>query len=54
MSIKERLSSTLERIRNPERDENEKEFLHQLGFKRLLFLVPFIIAALIFFLLSLK
>lgn len=54
MSIKEKLSTGLERIRNPQQDENEKEFLQQLGFKRLLFFVPFIIAALIFFLLSLK
>jgi hypothetical protein len=54
MSVKEKLSAALERIRNPQRDENEKEFLQQLGFKRLLFFVPFLIAALIFFLLSLK
>jgi len=54
MNIKEKLSSRLERIRNPQQDENEKEFLQQLGFKRLFFLIPFIIAALIIFLLSLK
>ncbi len=54
MSIKTKLSSVLDRIRNPEQDENEKAFLHDLGFKRLLFFVPFLIAALIFFLLSLK
>lgn len=54
MSIKKKLSSVLDRIRNPEQDENEKEFLNQLGFKRLLFIVPFLIVALIFFLLSLK
>ncbi len=54
MSIKEKLRSTLDRIRNPERDENEKAFMNDLGFKRLLFFVPFLIAALIFFLLSLK
>ena len=54
MNMKEKLSAVLEHIRNPEQDETEKEFLHQLGFKRLLFIVPFLIAALIFFLMSLK
>jgi len=54
MSLKEKLSAVLGRIRNPQQDESEKDFLQQLQFKRLLFLVPFIIAALIFFLLSLK
>lgn len=52
--MKEKLKRTLERIRNPQQDENEKEFLKQLGFKRLLFFIPFVIAALIFFLMSLK
>ncbi len=53
-TIKERLSAILYKIRNPEYDEHEKEFRRELGAKRLLFLLPFIIAALIFFLLSLK
>ena len=54
MNLKEKWQQTLHRIRNPERDENEREFLHQLGFKRLLFLLPFIAAAVIFWLLSLQ
>ncbi len=54
MSIKEKLQNTLYRIRNPERDENEAEFNKNLGFKRLLFFLPFLIAAAIFLLLSLK
>jgi hypothetical protein len=52
--IKKILSDTLYKIRNPEYDENEKEFRKELNFKRLLIMVPFIIAALIFMLLSLK
>jgi len=52
VSLKEKWQQTLYRIRNPERDENESEFLKNLGFKRLLFLVPFLIAAAIFLLLS--
>ncbi len=52
--IKDRLSAVLYKIRNPEYDEHEKEFMRGLGAKRLLFLLPFIIAAVIFFLMSLK
>lgn len=54
MDFKGKWRQTLYRIRNPERDEHEREFLKQLGFKRLLFLLPFIVAALIFWLLSLR
>ena len=54
MSIKEKLRDTLYRIRNPERDENEAAFNKSLGFKRLLFFIPFLIAAAIFLLLSLR
>ncbi len=54
MSMKEKWRETLERIRNPEHDEHEKEFIRQLGLKRLLILLPFLIAALAFWLLSLK
>lgn len=54
MSIKEKLQSALYKIRNPERDENEAEFNKSLGFRRLLFFLPFLIAAAIFLLLSLK
>lgn len=54
MSIKERWQQTLQRIRNPERDEHEREFLRHLGFKRLLILVPFLLAALVMWLLSLR
>ncbi len=54
MSIKDKLQSTLYNIRNPERDENETAFYQKLGFKRLLFFVPFLIAAAVFLLLSLQ
>ena len=54
MKLKERWLAALQRIRNPERDENEREFLQRLGVKRLLFLLPFIAAAVIFWLLSLQ
>jgi len=54
MSIKDKLQSTLYKIRNPERDENEAAFYKNLGFKRLLFFLPFIIAAAVLLLLSLK
>ena len=52
--MKEKLKQLLEKIRNPKSDENEKEFVQHLNFTRLLFFVPFLIVALIFFLLSLK
>jgi hypothetical protein len=52
--MKEKLRQLLEKIRNPQRDENEKEFAQHMNFTRLLFFIPFLIAALIFFLLSLK
>ena len=54
MSIKQKLKSGLERYRNPQHDENEKAFMQHMGFVRLLILVPFLIAAIIFILLSLK
>lgn len=54
MNLKDKWRQTLHRIRNPERDEHERAFLRQLGFKRLLFLLPFIVAALVFWLLSLR
>lgn len=54
MGLKEKWQQTLYRIRNPEPDENEREFIRQLGFKRLLFMLPFIIAAALFWLLYLK
>ena len=54
MGLREKWRETLRRIRNPEHDEHEHEFSKQLGFKRLLFILPFIIAALIFWLMSLK
>ncbi len=54
MSIKDRLKSTLYAIRNPERNDDEAEFNRQLGFKRLFFLLPFIIAAVIVLLLAIK
>jgi len=54
MKIKKTFRAVIERIRNPEQDENEKAFVNELSFKRLLFFIPFLIAAIIFFLLSLK
>lgn len=54
MGFREKWRETLRRIRNPERDEHEREFSKELGFKRLLFLLPFVIAALLFWLLSLE
>lgn len=53
-NLKEKWSAVLYKIRNPEYDEHESEFRRELGAKRLLFLAPFIIAAVVFFLLSLK
>jgi len=53
-NLKEKWAAVLYKIRNPEYDEHEKEFKRELGAKRLLFLLPFIIAAAIFFLMSLK
>lgn len=53
MSIRQNLSDILEKIRNPEIDENEKKYQQDLNFKRLIILAPFIIAALIFLLQSL-
>jgi len=52
VGLKEKWQQTLYRIRNPERDENEREFLKNLGFKRLWFFLPFLLAAAIFWLLS--
>lgn len=54
MSLKDKLAAGLYRIRNPKRDEDEKEFSRQLGFKRLIILLPFLVAAAIFLLWSLK
>ena len=54
MSFKEKWQQTLYRIRNPQRDEHEREFLKNLGFRRLLFFLPFLIAAVLFWLLSLN
>ena len=50
--LKDKMAAVLYKIRNPE--EDSPEFRHELGFKRLLFLAPFVISALIFFLLSLQ
>jgi len=54
MGIKDRLKSVLYRVRNPERSEDEAEFSRQLGMKRLLFLLPFLITAAILLLLAFK
>ncbi len=52
--LKEKLTAVLYKIRNPQVDEHEAEFNKQLGAKRLLFLIPFIIAAAVLLLLSIK
>lgn len=52
--IKEKLKAALYKIRNPEYDEHEQEFKKQLGFKRLLFFLPFLIAAGLYLLLYLS
>lgn len=52
--MKEKLRRVLGRIRNPQRDENDQEFVRHMNLTRALFFVPFLIAALIFFLLSQK
>ena len=54
MSFKEKLKNMFNRIRPSERDENDAEFNKSLGVKRLLFFLPFLIAAAIVLLLSLK
>jgi hypothetical protein len=53
-NVKEKFKDTLYKIRNPEYDEHEQEFKKDLGFKRLLFFVPFLIAAGLFLLLYLS
>jgi hypothetical protein len=52
MSIKERLKGAL--LRDSVQSEDDAEFNRQLGFKRLLFLLPFLIAAAIVLLLAFK
>jgi hypothetical protein len=52
-NIKKKLSAKLYSIRNPEYDEHEKEFRGELNTKRFLIMLPFLIAALVFMLLSL-
>lgn len=52
-NIKIKLKELLEKIRNPNYDEQETQYRKDLGFKRLFFLIPFLIAAAVFLLLSL-
>lgn len=54
MGIKDGLKSALYKLRNPQRSEDEAEFMRQLGTKRLLFLLPFLIAAIIILLTAFK
>lgn len=53
-NLKEKWSEILYKIRNPEYSEHEKEFKQQLNFKRLFFFIPFLIAAILFWLLYAK
>ena len=52
-TLKDKAAALLERIRNPQTDDNEREVRRSINFKRLLFLIPFIIAAAIILILSL-
>jgi len=54
MNIRDRLKNAIYKLRNPERDENEAEFQRRLGTKRLYFLLPFLIVAVILLLISFK
>lgn len=54
MSIEDRLKGALDAIKHPEPTEEETEFRRQLGFKRLLFLLPFLIAAAVVLFMALK
>ena len=54
MGIKDRLKSAIYKLRNPERSEDEAEFMRRLGIKRLFFLLPFVIAAIIIMLIAFK
>jgi hypothetical protein len=54
MGIKDRLKNALYQLRNPQRSENEGEFMRQLSTKRLFFLLPFLIAGIIMLLLSFR
>lgn len=54
MNLKDRFKTTLYKIRNPQTSEDEASFNKSLGFKRLLFFIPFLIAAAIIMLLALK
>lgn len=46
--LKARASALLEKIRNPATDEHEQHVRQNINTKRLLFLIPFIVAAAIF------
>lgn len=52
MDIKKKLSLLLYKIRNPEYEENERDFKKELNAKRIFILLPFLIAAIILLLLS--
>lgn len=54
LNIKDRLKSAIYRLRNPERGEDETEFMRRLGAKRLFFLLPFVIAAAIILLIAFR
>ncbi len=54
MGIKDRLKSAIDKLRNPERSEDEAEFMRRLATKRLFLLLPFVIAAVIMLLIAFK
>jgi len=51
-ALKKKTQAWLEAIRNPARDDDERAYRRRLWGKRLLFLLPFIVAAAVFLLLS--
>jgi hypothetical protein len=54
VGIKDRLKSAIDKLRNPERSEDEAEFMRRLATKRLFLLLPFVIAAVIMLLIAFK
>lgn len=54
MSIKQSAKKLLYQIRNPQQDDNEKAYIKRQNAVRLLFLLPFLIAAALMILFSFK
>ena len=54
MDIKKRAERLLYRIRNPRQDDKEKSYIKRQNAVRLLFLLPFVVAAILLILYSFK